>query len=404
MPRCTKCGRWRPFSFQLNNGLCSNCFADAYEAKANKPAPFPPTPVALPDREPPIPEFEKRFYQTDDYYTEKDLAGNKVVPFEQRQNGWKSKNGLRPAEILLLYYCSIGQYPRPSKGYPGFWWFEYGIRNVSYILETLEKRGFIEYGSLPDSVTALTAAQLKQLLKDAGESTAGKKADLVERVKSAVPDDALKAIGLEPKYHLTQTGKAELSENSYVVNIHNSPDKTTSDSRYGPTYNLDAVASDLEKDPEISWEAAVSARKQKREDFLTDQKKQHNAFLEEMKSRNPAWYSKMKKLDASLAAQDRQLQKVQAAEAKYKESGDLEWYVDFWESLWANGGLLFRGFKWWFTLPDLYFKQKRYDDVIAFCEMAKARDNDVEEKADKYIQRAQERKAKQAEKQQKGKV
>lgn len=117
------------------------------------------------------------------------------------------------------------------------------------------------------------------------------------------------------------------------------------------------------------------------------------------------WLEKSHNLnEESLAAQDRQLRKVQAAEKKYKETDDLEWYVDFWESLWANGGLLFRGFKWWFTLPDLYFKQKRYDDVIVFCEMAKARDNDVEEKADKYIQRAQERKAKQAEKQQKGKT
>lgn len=401
MPRCTKCGRWRPFSFQLNDGLCSDCFAEAYEVKTSKPEPIQSPPVVPPDQEPPIPESEKQFYQPDAYYTDTDISGNQVIPFEQRKgSGWKSKNGLYPAEILLLYYCSKGQYPGPAKGYPAFWWFEYGIRNVSYILETLEKRGFIEYGSLSDSVTALTVAQLKQLLKDAGEPAEGKKADLVERVKSAVPGDAMKAIGLEPKYHLTQTGEIELSSNSYVVNIHNSPDKTTSDSRYGPTYNLDAVASEIANEPELSWEEAESARKQKRENYFAEQKKQHNAFLEEMKIRNPAWYSKMKNLEASLAAQDRQLQKVQAAEAKYKETGDLEWYVDFWESLWANGGLLFHGFKWWFTLPDLYFKQKRYDDVMAFCEMAKARDNDVEEKADKYIQRAQERKAKQIAKQQ----
>ena len=400
MPRCTKCGRWRPFSFQLNDGLCSDCFAEAYEVMGARPEPAPSPPVVPPDQEPPIPESEKQFYQPDDYYTDKDLAGNKVIPFEQRQSGWKSKNGLAPAEILLLHYCSLGQYPRPAKGYPAFWWFEYGIRNVSFILETLEKRGFIEYGSLSDSVVALTAAQLKQLLKDAGESTVGKKADLAERVKVAVSDDALRAIGLEPKYFLTRAGKTELSENSYIVNIHQSPDKTTSDSRYGPTYNLDAVATEIENDSELSWVHAASVRKQKREDFFAEQKKQHNAFLEEMKTRNPAWYSKMKNLEASLAAQDLQLQEVQTAEMKYKETGDLEWYVDFWESLWANGGLIFRGFKWWFTLPDLYFKQKRYDDVIAFCEMAKARDNDVEEKADKYIQRAQERKAKQIAKQQ----
>ena len=394
MPRCTKCGRWRPFSFQLNDGLCSDCFAETYEIRAARPEPAPSPPVVPPDKEPPIPESEKQFYQPDDYYTDTDISGNKVIPFEQRKSGWKSKNGLYPAEILLLYYCSTGQYPRPEKGYPAFWWFEYGIRNVSYVLETLENRGFVEYGSLSDSVKALTTAQLKQLLKDVSESTTGKKADLVERVKSAVPNDALKAIGLEPKYHLTQIGKIELSENSYVVNIHGSSDKTTSDSRYGLTYNLDAVASEIASNPELSWEKAASTRKQKRENFFTDQKEQHNTFLEEMKAKNPAWYSEMKKLNASLAAQDRQLQKVQAAEERYKETGDLEWYVDFWESLWAKGGLLFGSSKWSFVLPDLYFKQKRFDDVISFCEMLKVRYKYATDKADKYIARAEERKAK----------
>lgn len=395
MPRCTKCGRWRLFPSQLHDGLCANCFTSAQASKVAGAEPVPSTTTAYQDQEPPIPESEKRFYQLDDYYTDTNLAGNRVVRFEQRKSSWKSKNGLYPAEILLLHYCSLGQYPRPAKGYPAFWWFEYGIRNVSYILETLENRGFVEYGSLSDSVKALTAAQLKQLLKDAGESTAGKKADLVERVKSTVPNDALKAVGLEPKYHLTQAGEIELSENSYVVNVHSSSDKTTSDSRYGITYNLDSVASEIANDPELSWDEAASTRKQKREKFFANQKEQHNTFLEEMKARNPAWYSEMKKLNASLAAQDRQLKKVQDAEARYKITGDLEWYIDFWESLWANGGLVFRGDKWWFTLPDLYFKQKRFDDVIAFCEMAKARDNDVYEKADRYIQRAQERKEKQ---------
>lgn len=118
-----------------------------------------------------------------------------------------------------------------------------------------------------------------------------------------------------------------------------------------------------------------------------------------------AWLEKFRKLNNDdLAAQDRQLRKVQAAEKKYKETDDLEWYVDFWESLWEDGGLLFGSMKWWFVLPDLYFKQKRFDDVITFCEAIKVRNEYAIEKADKYIQRALERKAKQAEKQQKGKV
>lgn len=220
MPRCTKCGRWRPFSFQLNDGLCSDCFAEAYEVRVPRHEPAPSPPVVPPDQEPPIPESEKQFYQPDEYYTNTDISGNQVIPFEQRKgSGWKSKNGLYPAEILLLYYCSKGQYPGPAKGYPAFWWFEYGIRNVSYVLGTLEERGFIQYGSLADSAGSLTAAQLKQLLKDAGVTATGKKEDLVERVKATVSDDALWAVGLRPKYQLTELGAKELEENPQIAEM-----------------------------------------------------------------------------------------------------------------------------------------------------------------------------------------
>lgn len=220
MPRCTKCGRWRPFSFQLKDGLCSDCLADAYEARAARPEPAPSPPVVPPDQEPPIPESEKQFYQPDAYYTDTDISGNQVIPFEQRKgSGWKSKNGLYPPEILLLYYCSKGQYPGPAKGYPAFWWFEYGIRNVSYILGTLEDRGFIQYGSLAGSAGTLTVAKLKQLLKDAGAPTTGKKEELVERVKATVSDDALWAAGLRPKYQLTELGAKELEENPQIAEM-----------------------------------------------------------------------------------------------------------------------------------------------------------------------------------------
>lgn len=108
-----------------------------------------------------------------------------------------------------------------------------------------------------------------------------------------------------------------------------------------------------------------------------------------------AWLEKSSAwLNDSVSKQDRQLRKVQAAEKNYKESGDLQQYIDFWEKIWANGGLLFGSSKWSFVLPDLYFKQKRFDDVISFCEMLKVRDKYATDKADKYIERAEERKAK----------
>lgn len=101
------------------------------------------------------------------------------------------------------------------------------------------------------------------------------------------------------------------------------------------------------------------------------------------------------RLKKSLEKQDQQLLEVQKAEAGYKNDGDLEKYVAFYEKIWATDGLKFYSMKWWFVLPDLYFKQNRFDEVIDFCEMIKLLDEYTIDKADKYILRAQQRKEKQ---------
>lgn len=101
------------------------------------------------------------------------------------------------------------------------------------------------------------------------------------------------------------------------------------------------------------------------------------------------------KLTESLKEQDKQLAQVQKEKIRYKNDGDLDKYVAFYEKIWATGGLKFYSMTWWFVLPDLYFKQKRFDEVIDFCEMIKVLDEYTIDKADKYILRAQQRKEKQ---------
>lgn len=91
---------------------------------------------------------ERPFYQPDSYYTYYSYPGSslsqRVIPFEGRKRiSYPSARGLYVAEIMLLEYCNQGKYPKPSSGYPGFWWFKYGIRDVGHALESLEKRGFI---------------------------------------------------------------------------------------------------------------------------------------------------------------------------------------------------------------------------------------------------------------------
>lgn len=216
--------------------------------------------------EPPIPESEKKYYKPDDYYTDYvplpvcDMSGNpkkaEVITFEKRKKiSNKSRNGLYVAEILLLYYVSTGTYPHPKKGYPAFWWFEYGIKNVGARLQSLEERGFIRYAARHESAAGLTSAELKEILKSHNLPVSGKKCDLAQRVKEKVRDNDLKKYIPEPKYALTDLGKSELSENEYVPIVHKHPFKTHEPSMCEYVFSVWEVNRRLSTNPD--WRSII---------------------------------------------------------------------------------------------------------------------------------------------------
>lgn len=183
---------------------------------------------------PSVNENEKQYYQPDDYYTTVAFEGTmfekEVKTFEQRKKlDIPTKKGLHVPEVLLLHYCTFGKYPNPANGYPGFWWFKYGIRDVKKMLESLEDRGFIQYGSVKNALEGLKVEELKEILATEGKPVTGKKAELIERIKTDVSDDVLKSKGLEAKYELTEIGTEELRENEYIPYMHNSSHKTLED-------------------------------------------------------------------------------------------------------------------------------------------------------------------------------
>lgn len=102
-------------------------------------------------------------------------------------------------------------------------------------------------------------------------------------------------------------------------------------------------------------------------------------------------------LKKTLAQQESQHHSILNAESKYAIDGDIEWLIGFWEDIWNNGGLLFRGSKWTFYLPDLYIETLQYDKAIALCKRIK-KQTEYKEKADGYIERIEKLKAKEAKK------
>lgn len=329
---------------------------------------------------------EKRCYQPDEYYTYESYPGKAmsrpVITFEERKKTCiPSERGLYVAEILLLEYCRKGNYPNPKLGYPGFWWFEYGIRDVGRALKSLGKRGFIQMASARDSVGSLTVAELKKLLKEVHAPVSGKKAELMKRAQQVVPDDILDKAGIDCKYRLTELGKQELEDNAYVPYMHSVPDKTIEGIPEEEQFNVWRINRVLGRGDKSHWMEVVESIK-KKVDERTDQREKK--FMQELKEFNPQGYRELK-------AQDEQLAVIEKMEDRYEIDHNIDALIAFWENLWQKGGLKFEGASWHFRLPDLYIKVKRYGDALKFCKKIRIKKPEYRDKADGYIAKINEK-------------
>lgn len=358
---------------------------DLFKKKENKQAALDTKPSVKTT----VPEADKKYYQPDEYYSDVIYEGtvfeHRVVTFEERKKTTiPSEHGLYPAEILLLYYCSKGTYPRPKNGYPGFWWFSYGIRDVGAALKSLEERGYIKLESISNSVSSFTVTQLKELLIAHGQPTTGKKTELVERVSKTIPESALVNAGAQPKYALTEIGRVELDDNAYVPYMHRIHSKTIEGNPFGIEFNVWSINKLLGTGDKSNWKEIVDEQECK---MNQETAANNEAFMHDLKKMDPAGYRELR-------MQDQQFASVQNAHAKYQETKNLDGYIAFWETLWSNGGLKFDGAKWLFELPDLYIKAKRYDDALEFVLKLKKQKPTYAYKSDVYIKKIEELKVK----------
>lgn len=167
--------------------------------------------------EPPIPESELCFYEKPEYYSDfvpsfslKAKNGMlRVQSFaERKKTSYPSPRGLYVGEIALIHYCSFGDYPNPKRRYPGFWWFEYGMKNINFYLESLEKRGFIQ-------------------MQENG------------------------------KYAPTELGKQEVSDNYYVVYMRNAPGMTIDNIEASDDFSVWGVNRRLAGGDPKNWEKVL---------------------------------------------------------------------------------------------------------------------------------------------------
>ena len=220
-----------------------------------------PTKTAT-NSEPDITKSEKQYYLSDDYYKDVAFAGTqferRVITFDERKSiSFKSSGGLYVAEILLLQYCSYGTYPNPKNGYPGFWWFEYGIRNVDVVLESLESRGYIKYQDQITQLHHLNATKLKDISKLLGINPSGNKEDIISDILANSTDEQLTQIIADRKYTLTDKGRSELEENLYIPYMHKHKKKTIEGTNFGPEFNVWSINRIIGEGDKRNWKIIV---------------------------------------------------------------------------------------------------------------------------------------------------
>lgn len=193
------------------------------------------------------------------------LYQRNVILFDERkQSTYPSKTGLYVAEILLLHYCSLGNYPKPNNGYPGFWWFEYGIRDIGHYLKSLEARGYIRPASVEHALSKLKLAELKQIANDYNIQATGKKQDLVNAICERLTPDEIGNLIITRKYELTEKGNIELRENAYVPYMHSHRHKTIENALGGESFTVWDINRLLKQKDVPRWREIVGAIEEKR--------------------------------------------------------------------------------------------------------------------------------------------
>ena len=215
-----------------------------------------------------------------------------IPNLEERNKKCKqTKNGLYPHEILMLDYAK--KYKTSCNDFPGFWLYEYGVKNPQSVLESLCDRNFIVQGGLKDALNQLKLPELKSELSSYGLSSTGKKADLIERLLANVNEKQLDAKFTERYYALTDLGEQELKENEYVIYMHKNKSMFADLGVYGMHHKLffdnpdnhsfrDLLWAELNRQSmqfAMSWDFGLYRNTRlSMYNFLIEEEKYHDAF------------------------------------------------------------------------------------------------------------------------------
>lgn len=148
------------------------------------------------------------------------IQSAEVVPIEKRIKGTAPTcDGLYPHEVLALSYAPK-YYAIGKNDFAGFWWYRYGIKDMKKLLRSLEQRGYIQCGTVADTLALETLATLKDESKNHGLKSTGKKDALIKTLMENVPEQELSRKYSNRPYVLTALGTEILEKYEWIPYIH----------------------------------------------------------------------------------------------------------------------------------------------------------------------------------------
>lgn len=142
-----------------------------------------------------------------------------VIPVEEIIHTLNMNDaGLYPHEILALEYAN--KYCLGEDKFQGFWWYQYGIKDMNKLLESLRDRGFLTIGTASESLQLYKIDDLKRILTEKGLKTSGKKNELITRLVEVVPENELCLFFPRKPYVLTDLGKQSIKYDEYILYAH----------------------------------------------------------------------------------------------------------------------------------------------------------------------------------------
>ncbi len=150
---------------------------------------------------------------------ENSFSGTSTIELERILPTLKANSsGLYPHEILAIEYAN--KYSFGENKFESFWWYEYGVKDMTSLLESLRERGFLSLGSLSDSLQLYKVDDLKSVLKAKGLKVSGKKQELINRLIESVSEDELSEYFPRRSYTITEKGKDAIKDDKYVLYAH----------------------------------------------------------------------------------------------------------------------------------------------------------------------------------------